>query len=281
MSKEVFIMRKRLLNTIVLASLLLGSGLTSCSSTSVDPLADGVLTIGLECAYSPFNYTEYSSSSTNLPIKGTSGEYCGGYDILIAKKLAEDLGVNVEVVRCDWDGLIPQVQAGTIDAIIAGMTDTEQRRNSIDFTDEYYSSQLVIVTKKEYQEYKEVSDFAGKTFIAQIGTVQADLVSSLAESDGIIAGTSPATYPEAFMALQAGTVDGVICETPVASDFLSSSQGSDFVSVSMENNEDFIVSVSIGISKNAVSTYKESLNASLAKISQEERQALMNSVTGE
>lgn len=274
-------MRKVLLTSVLLAAFTLGGSLTSCSSASVDPLADGVLTIGLECAYSPFNYTEYSASSTNLPIKGTSGEYCGGYDILIAQKLGEDLGVTVEVVRCDWDGLIPQVQAGTIDAIIAGMTDTEQRRNSIDFTDEYYSSQLVIVTREEFKDYNEVSDFSGKTFIAQLGTVQADLVSSLAESDGIIAGTSPATYPEAFTALSAGTVDAVICETPVANDFLASSQGTGFVSVSMEDNEDFTVSVSIGISKKAVSTFKETLNASLAKISQSEREALMNSVTGE
>ena len=267
---------KRLLLTAALLATL-----SACGTEGNDPLSDGVLTIGLECAYAPFNYTEYSSNDNNLPISNGTNEYCGGYDILIAKKIAADLGVKVEVVRCDWDGLIPQIQAGTIDAIVAGMTDTAERRNSIDFTDEYYSSQLVIVTSNAYASYTQVSQFAGKKFIAQLGTVQADLVDSLVESDGIVAGTSPATYPEAFTALAAGTADAVICEMPVANDFLASSQGSGFCKVVMEGNDDFIVSVSIGISKNAVASYKERLNASLAKISQSERESLMNSVTGE
>ena len=266
---------------LLLTSALFALSLTACGSNNNDPLSDGTLTIGLECAYAPFNYTEYSSNENNLPISNGTNEYCGGYDILIAKRIAADLGVNVEVVRCDWDGLIPQIQAGTIDAIIAGMTDTEERRNSIDFTDEYYSSQLVIVTSDAYQSYTQVSDFAGKTFIAQLGTVQADLVASLAESDGIVAGTSPATYPEAFTALAAGTAQAVICEMPVANDFLASSQGSGFCKVVMEGNDDFIVSVSIGISKNAVASYKERLNSALGKISQADRESLMNSVTGE
>ena len=267
---------RRLLLTIA----LLAVSLTACGSNANDPLADGVLTIGLECAYPPFNFTEYTASENNLPIKGTTSEYCAGYDILIAKRVAADLGVQVEVVRCDWDGLIPQIQAGTIDAIIAGMTDTEERRNSIDFTDEYYSSQLVIVTSNSYASYTQVNEFAGKKFIAQLGTVQADLVDSLAESDGIVAGTSPATYPEAFTALAAGTVDAVICETPVANDFLASSQGGGFCKVVMEGNNDFIVSVSIGISKNVDVSFKERLNSALGKISQSDREALMNSVAG-
>ena len=266
---------------LLLTTALLAASLTACGNGENDPLADGVLTIGLECAYAPFNYTEYSASENNLPISNGTNEYCAGYDILIAQKIGADLGVRVEVVRCEWDGLIPQIQAGTIDAIIAGMTDTEERRNSIDFTDEYYSSQLVIVTSNAYQSYTQVSDFAGKTFIAQLGTVQADLVDSLAESDGIVAGTSPATYPEAFTALAAGTADAVICEMPVANDFLASSQGSGFCKVVMEGNDDFIVSVSIGISKNTVVSYKERLNSALGKISQAERESLMNSVTGE
>ena len=265
---------------LLLTSALFALSLTACGGNSNDPLADGVLTIGLECAYPPFNFTEYAASENNLPIKGTVNEFCGGYDILIAKRIAADLGVQVEVVRCDWDGLIPQVQAGTIDAIIAGMTDTAERRNSIDFTDEYYASQLVIVTSESYSSYTQVSEFVGKTFIAQVGTVQADLVDSLAESDGIVAGTSPATYPEAFTALAAGTVDAVICETPVANDFLASSHGSGFCKVVMEGNDDFVVSVSIGISKNADPSFKQRLNTSLGKISQADREALMNSVAG-
>lgn len=93
---------KKTILTLGLSALVIGGCLlnTSCSSGEYDPLADGVLTIGLECAYNPFNYTEYTSTEYNAPIKGTNGEYAAGYDILIAKKLCEDLGVRLEVVRC-------------------------------------------------------------------------------------------------------------------------------------------------------------------------------------
>ena len=101
------------------------------------------------------------------------------------------------------------------------------------------------------------------------------------KTDGLeVLGRHYATYPEAFTALAAGTVDAVICETPVANDFLASSQGGGFCKVVMEGNDDFIVSVSIGISKNADASFKERLNSALGKISQSDREALMNSVAG-
>ena len=277
---------KKTILTLGLSALVIGGCLlnTSCSSGEYDPLADGVLTIGLECAYNPFNYTEYASTEYNAPIKGTNGEYAAGYDILIAKKLCEDLGVRLEVVRCEWDGLIPSLQSKTIDVVIAGMTATPQRRNSIDFTDAYYSSQLVIVTKdtEEIRNYTKIEDFAGMKFMAQVGTVQADLIDDLGDSKsesyaGIVACTHSNTYPEAFIALTAGTVDAVVCETPVANDFISLHNGYRYTV--LEGNDDFVVSVNIGVSKKAVSSYLEKLNASLGKISQSEREAMMTQIT--
>lgn len=257
---------------------------SSCSNQEFDPLSDGVLTIGLECAYSPFNYTELVKTDDNEPIKDATGEYAAGYDILVAKKLAEDLGVKLEIVRCEWDGLIPSLNSKRIDAIIAGMTDTPLRRNSINFTNPYYSSQLVIVTKtnEETSSYTKIEDFSGKKFIAQIGTVQADLIDSLADSTsdnyaGIIAGNHTYTYPESFMALTSGTVDAVVCETPVAADFLKTNSG--YSQIVLENNDDFIVSVSIGVNKKANESFLNSLNSSLGKISQSEREEMMNKAT--
>ena len=266
----------------LLASLFtLSAILTSCNKNNVrNPLDDKVLTIGLECAYSPYNYTEYVANENNVAIKGTNGEYCGGYDILIAKRIAQNLGVTLEVVRCDWEGLIPQVSAGTIDAIIAGMTDTEERRNSIDFTDEYYKSTLVIVTNNENANKTTIEDFAGLRFTAQLGTVQADLITELAESKGIVAAPATNTYPEAFVALNAGTVDAVICESPVATDFLNSASGNGYTQVVLEGNDDFVISVSIGIAKDVASTYKDALNEALAAISQATREELMRQATG-
>ena len=164
------------------------------------------------------------------------------------------------------------------------MTATPQRRNSIDFTDAYYSSQLVIVTKdtEEIKNYTKIEDFAGMKFMAQVGTVQADLIDDLGDSKsenyaGIVACTHSNTYPEAFIALTAGTVDAVVCETPVANDFVSLHSGYRYTV--LEGNDDFVVSVNIGVSKKAESSYLEKLNASLGKISQSEREAMMTQIT--
>lgn len=268
----------------LLTLLFVATALTSCNNATVNPLEDGVLTIGLECAYSPFNYTEYQANDNNVLIKGTSSDYCGGYDILIAKELCKELNVKLEVVRCKWEGLIPSLQSGTIDAIIAGMTDTAERRNSIDFTNEYYSSQLVIVCKNNEKNntLTSIEQFTNMKFIAQAGTIQADLIDSLADSEsdnyaGIIAGTHTNTYPDAFLALQNNTVDCVVAEKPVANTYLANNNG--YIAITLEGNDDFVVSVSIGISKKVDSSYKDKLNAALETISTEKRQELMNLVT--
>ena len=101
-------------------------------------------TVGMECDYAPFNWTENTKSDTNHPIDGTS-LYAEGYDVQIAKKIADSLDRRLVIKAITWDGLIAALEAGQIDAIIAGMSDTEDRRLSVDFTTAYYKSTHVIV----------------------------------------------------------------------------------------------------------------------------------------
>lgn len=108
---------------------------------------NGTLKIAMECDYAPFNWSQTTSVNGAVQIKGSS-LYANGYDVQIAKYVAQELGMNLEIYSAKWNALIPGVQAGTFTGIIAGMSPTEERLEVIDFTDCYYNSNLVIIYKK-------------------------------------------------------------------------------------------------------------------------------------
>ena len=111
----------------------------------------GTLKIGMECAYEPYNWTDTDGSSFGaVPIssEGQQGLYANGYDIQIAQYVANRLGLKLEIYAMEWDSLIPAVNSGAIDAIVAGMSPTAERAQEIDFTDTYYESNLVVIIRK-------------------------------------------------------------------------------------------------------------------------------------
>jgi len=111
----------------------------------------GTLKVAMECAYEPYNWTNPDGSSFGaVPIsgQGKEGLYANGYDVQIAKYIANKLGYKLEIYSYEWDSLIPAVDSGNVDAIIAGMSPTEERAKQIDFTDCYYNSNLVIIINK-------------------------------------------------------------------------------------------------------------------------------------
>ncbi|MBE6635191.1 MAG: transporter substrate-binding domain-containing protein [Ruminococcaceae bacterium] len=116
----------------------------SSSNTSV---ANGTLKIAMECAYDPFNWSQTTDANGAVKISG-SDLYANGYDVQIAKYIAAELGMALEIYAVEWDSLIPGLQAGTYDAIIAGMSPTDDREEVVDFTDCYYNSNLVVIYKK-------------------------------------------------------------------------------------------------------------------------------------
>lgn len=106
----------------------------------------GTLRVAMECAYNPFNWTQ--TTDANGAVKYGDGLYANGYDVQVAKFIAAELGMKLEIVRYDFDSLITAVQSGNVDAIIAGMSPTEERLREVDFTTCYYKSELVIIYKK-------------------------------------------------------------------------------------------------------------------------------------
>ena len=115
---------------------------------SASAMAEGTLRVGMECNYAPFNWTQTTQANGAVPIQGQDGMYANGYDVQVAKYVAAQLGMALEVYAYPWDSLIPAVQSGAVDAIMAGMSPTAERALQVDFTDCYYNSNLVIIIRK-------------------------------------------------------------------------------------------------------------------------------------
>ena len=123
---------------------------TFAVSNDAPATTNGTLKVAMECAYAPFNWTQMDDKNGAVPImsEGSDGLYANGYDVQIAKYIANALGLKLEIYANEWDSLIPGVKAGTYDLIAAGMSPTAERKEQIDFTNSYYSSNLVVIYKK-------------------------------------------------------------------------------------------------------------------------------------
>lgn len=170
--------------------------------------------VGLECNYAPFNWTQVEADELSVPIEGGMG-YAGGYDVEIAKRIAEGLGRDLVIVKVEWDGLIPALQSGMIDAVIAGMSPTAERKVTVQFSDAYYNSDLVIVVRKDsqYASATQLSDFAGANITGQLNTFHYTVIDQI---EGVNKMTAMETFPAMIVALNSGVIDGYISERPGA-----------------------------------------------------------------
>ena len=142
--------RSELMEQIV--SLCSGGEVTEFAVSAPAPEeTNGVLRVGMECAYEPYNWTDIDTASFGsvaISGEGKEGLYANGYDVQIAQYIANRLGMELEIYSIEWDSLLPALESGTIDAICAGMSPTAERAEQIDFTDTYYESNLVIIIRK-------------------------------------------------------------------------------------------------------------------------------------
>lgn len=199
-------------------SLVAITSLAGCGTEVNTQLAtEGVLVVGMECAYAPFNWTETTKTDSNVAIANVSGAYADGYDVQVAKIIADELGLELQIKALDWGALINNLNTDGIDAIIAGMSPTPERLESIDFTSSYYESTHVLLVQQSssYASATSLDDFSGARVIGQTGTLYASLVPQVVEH-GAIAGVDLNTVPEIVNAIIHGTVDATILEEPVA-----------------------------------------------------------------
>lgn len=270
-------MKKRLSVLLALAMavtvIFTGCG-TKAETPAKDGDADNTFKVGMECAYAPFNWTQLDDSNGAVPIQGTS-EFAGGYDVEIAKKIAEGLGKELVIVKTEWTGLLPALTTGKIDAIIAGMSPTADRKESIDFSDNYYNSNLVMVVKKggAYENATSIQDFSGAKVTAQLGTFHYSVIEQI---EGVKIQTAMDDFAAMRVALESGKIDGYVSERPEG---VSASAAKEDSFTMVEFTDGFETSpddtaIAVGIKKD--SDYTAKVNEILAKISEEDRVAIMD-----
>ena len=196
--------------------------LTACGKKeTVDAEANGgkeVLRVGMECAYAPFNWTqtseEVSNGATAEKIFGTS-DYAYGYDVIVAQKLADELGMELEIHKVEWSSIILGMNAGDYDVILAGMGYTKERDNSVDFTDAYYLRDNVMIVKKDspFAASTGLSEFDGASSTTQIGTMWEKFVPQIPNVDQM---TFFETTSEVVMAVTTGSADCAVLDEPTA-----------------------------------------------------------------
>ena len=176
---------------------------------------DGVLTVAMECAYAPYNWTQSDDSNGAVQIKD-SPDYAYGYDVMMAKKIADALGMKLEIVKSDWDSLVPAVQSGKVDCVIAGQSITAKRLESVDFSEPYYYATVVALTKSDskYAQAKGVKDLAGGTCTSQLNTIWYDNCLPQIPDAKILAAQDSA--PAMLVALESGKVDYIVTDMPTA-----------------------------------------------------------------
>ena len=198
-----------------------GSGSTSTETTAAPAavksgVEDGVLTIAMECAYAPYNWTQGDDSNGAVPISNVPGSYANGYDVMIGKKIAEANGWQLEVIQADWDSLVPGVQSGIYDAVIAGQSMTAERSEQVDFAGPYFYATIVCVTKADskFADATSIADLKGGSCTAQIATIWYD--QCLPQIQGAQIQTAAETAPAMLMALETGMVDFICTDMPTA-----------------------------------------------------------------
>ncbi|MEK3977224.1 transporter substrate-binding domain-containing protein [Psychrobacillus sp. FSL K6-2684] len=268
-------MKKRLFTlTLLLSTILLLAACGTKEEESVGSASDlDTFTVGLEAGYAPFNWTQMDDKNGGVKIDGNA-EYAGGYDVEIAKKIAEGLGKELVVVKTEWDGLVPALTSGKIDAIIAGMSPTAERKKTIDFSENYYTSNFVMVVKKggAFENATSIQDFKGAKITGQLNTSHYGVIDQI---EGVKKQPASDNFPAMRVALESGMIDGYVSERPEG---ISASSANDKF-VMIEFTEGFVAdeeetAVAVGLKKESDLTDK--INKILAGISEEERQEIMD-----
>jgi ABC-type amino acid transport substrate-binding protein len=265
---------------MVLSLAACGSGTTTTSTATEATAAEDTAAeettgevkqfrVGMECAFAPSNWQEDTASDTNWPIENVPGAYADGYDVQIAKHIADSLGYELVIVKLAWSGLIEALNQGQIDAIIAGMADTEERRQSINFSTPYKTTEYAIMTlsDSEYADRTSIHDFAGASVLGQKDT---KLDTVIDQMEGVTHLTPVDNVPNMLSRLDQGTCDALVVNLEFTPGYLALNP--DYNVITFDEGEGF----DLGFNGSCVGLRLEdtdlldAVNASLAELSQED-----------
>ena len=197
--------------TVAAVAASMTCGIIGVQSVSADDKK--TLKVAMECGYAPYNWTQPDDSNGAVQISGSS-DYAYGYDVMMAKKICDELGYDLQIVRLDWDSLIPAVSTGQVDCVIAGQSITTERLQAVDFTEPYYYATIVTLVKNgsKYADAKSVADLAGATCTSQQSTIWYDsCLPQIPDADILPAQESA---PAMLVALESGKCDAVVTDMP-------------------------------------------------------------------
>ena len=282
---------KRLLAAL-LATLTL-VGLTACGgskqqedTTASDDSGDAtsteetygegyVLRVGMNCSAAPFGWTQDDDSNGAWPIDVTN-QYVCGYDVQIARLICDTYGWDLKIIKTDWDGLIPGVVSGKLDCCISTLGVTEERLQSVDFSDYYWNNGCIMVVRKDspYVNATSLEDFDGAKITTQIATIWEPLVQQIpnVQAEPCLSG-----LPELFVAVSSGKVDGIITGLSEAQSACLSNP--DLTWVTFEDGKGFDVELSalcagIPIAKGNTEL-KDKINAVIATLDHDTQMEMM------
>ncbi|MED9993243.1 MAG: transporter substrate-binding domain-containing protein [Oscillospiraceae bacterium] len=270
-----------IISMLVLCTLMLGM-LTGCGSSKADPAADvavpdwvnslsdegiaaakaiianGKLVLGTSADYAPFEFhTEINGTDTIV-----------GFDISIAQYMAEQLGVELEIVDMSFDNLLISLNKGDFDIVLSAMSSNEERAKAVDFSNEYYlSNNVILVQKQNADKYTTKESLQGVSMAAQKGTVCETRAKELAGESSVV---SLAKVQDMVSELLAGKVEAVLLDKPVASGYVIMQDSLEMVDIGLVAEE----GMSVAMKKDSAGL-TELVNCMLSQLTEEQLDSWM------
>lgn len=262
----------------IVTGALCAAAVLAAAGSTVNAEEKKTLRVAMECGYAPYNWTQPTDENGAVPI-ADSTEYAYGYDVMMAQHICDELGYDLEIVKLDWDALVPAVVSGTVDCVIAGQSITSERLEVVDFTEPYYYASIITLTKKdsEYAEAKSVADLAGATCTSQQNTIWYDSCLPQIPDANILPAQDSA--PAMLVALDADKCDIVVTDMPTGMAALVAYP--DFTLLDFSGTEgEFEVSdedINIGVSLQKGNTeLKDAIDSVLKEMTVEDFEEMMN-----
>lgn len=269
---------KRIVLTVVMIAAMVCTVFATGDKESTAAAESNVLRVAMECGYAPYNWTQPTDANGAVKI-ADSNDYANGYDVMMAKYIAEKLGKELQIVKLDWDSLVPAVQSGIVDCVIAGQSITSARLQMVDFSSPYYYASIICLTNKDskYVNAKGIDDLTGATCTSQMNTIWYDSCLPQIKDANILPAQDSA--PAMLVALNSGRVDIVCTDMPTGQAALVAYPNMRLLDFSSSDN-DFEVSqeeINIGISLRKGNTeLLESINSALSTLTVEDFNRMMD-----
>lgn len=211
---------------------------------------NGKLVLGTSADYPPYEFHKSVNGKDEIV----------GFDIEIAKQIAKDLGVQLEIKDMKFDGLLAALSQGNVDLIVSGMTPTEERKKNVDFSDVYYTAvQTVIERAADKDKLKTADDLKGKKVGVQKGAIQEEIAKKQLPAAQAVALPK---ISDLVLSLKNNRVDAVILESPVATSNLKANTDLVFSDIKLTTED---VGSAVAVKKGSSDLVKE-INKTLARL---------------